>query len=320
MNVDRIVFFGKSKARTQQTRFMTAAFRQIGKKVLFLNVSRIRHRLFGRDLTKVLMQRIEAFRPDLVLSFSKDIPIDVLETLSGRVPTALFWPDINPSKELLHRARLVDVFFMTNKGLRDKFIELGIKNPVFCPQAVDEKAHRRVRPLRQYWKSDVAFVGRPHSPFRIEVVKTINDRFDLKVWGGDWNNIGVPSNRRSVGPKEFSKVCNGAKIVVGCDFTTEIECYFSFRTWIVLGCGGFLLTNYMPELETMFRNHEHLVWYKDAAECAELIEYYLAHDDERRRISDQGFEFVHRTRPYRVMAKEMIDTVESVFAEQATVS
>jgi len=324
MSIERIVFFGKSKARTRETRFMVKGLRQLGKQTLSLNVPSIRRKLFGRDLSSVLLGKVDKFQPHLVISYSKDAPEQVLQSLQGRIPTAMFWPDyvepLEADEQLLRKGRLVDVFLMTNKGLHDRLVELGIRRPVFCPQACDDHEHRRIRARRRYWKSDVAFIGRPHSAFRTEIIKAVHEKFHLKVWGGDWRHLGIPSIRRDIHPREYAKICSGAKIVLGCDFTNRVECYFSFRTWIVLGCGGFLLTNYVPGLETIFRNREHLVWYKDSAECVALIEYYLAHDEERQRIGEQGFEFVHRTRNYRVMMREMIATVEHVLTEEGRTS
>jgi spore maturation protein CgeB len=320
MSIERIAFLGKSKARTREARFMVKGMRRLGKRVLFLNVPRIRRRLRGRDLDGVLLREIERFQPQLVLSYSKDAPDEVLSQLKGSVATAMFWPDyveqLESEERLLRKGRLVDVFFMTNKGLRDELIELGVSSPVFCPQACDDDEHRRVRPRRSCWKSDVAFVGRPHKGFREEIIKSVHEKFNLKVWGGDWRDVGIRSIRRDIRPREFAKICGGAKIVLGCDMTNRVECYFSFRTWQVLGCGGFLLTDYVPGLETMFRNGEHLVWYKDGAECLELIDYYLGNEEERGRISDQGFEFVHRTRNYPTMMREMLDTMEKLMAEE----
>lgn len=320
MSIERIAFLGKSKARTRETRFMVKGMRQLGKQVLFLNVPSIRRGLRGRDLASVLLGEIERFGAQLVLSYSKDAPDEVLAQLRGRVATAMFWPDcveqLESEERLLRKARLVDAFFMTNKGLRDELIELGVSRPVFCPQACDDDEHRRIRPWRSYWKSDVAFVGRPYRGFREAIMKSVHEKSDLKVWGGDWRRLGIPSIRRDIRPREFAKICGGAKIVLGCDATNRVECGFSFRTWQVLGCGGFLLTDYVPGLETIFRNGEHLVWYKDGAECLELIDYYLGRDEERRRIGDQGFEFVHRTRNYPIMMREMLDTMERLMAEE----
>ena len=44
----------------------------------------------------------------------------------------------------------------------------------------------------------------------------------------------------------------GSKIMLGIDVTDQLEGCFSNRTWITLGCGGFLLTRYIPGLGKNF--------------------------------------------------------------------
>ena len=44
--------------------------------------------------------------------------------------------------------------------------------------------------------------------------------------------------------------------MLGCDLRDDVELYFSNRTWITLGCGGFLCTRYVPKLEEMLQDGE----------------------------------------------------------------
>ena len=53
-------------------------------------------------------------------------------------------------------------------------------------------------------------------------------------------------------PEHYRLACRGAKIVLGRDWRDDCTWYFSNRTWFTLGCGGFLLTNYAPDLEAIF--------------------------------------------------------------------
>jgi spore maturation protein CgeB len=68
----------------------------------------------------------------------------------------------------------------------------------------------------------------------------------------------------------------------------------SQRIWDVLGCKGFLLTNYQPEIDMFFKDGEHLVTYKSYAELVDKATYYLNHEDERRRIAENGFSIVNK--------------------------
>jgi spore maturation protein CgeB len=99
--------------------------------------------------------------------------------------------------------------------------------------------------------------------------------------------------------------------MLGCDQSFELEGYFSNRTWITLGCGGFLLTNYNPGLEKIFTKGEHLEWYHNQEECLELIEYYLKHEDRRKQIAQNGYQFAHTQRTYDTVIDEIISHIES---------
>jgi spore maturation protein CgeB len=60
----------------------------------------------------------------------------------------------------------------------------------------------------------------------------------------------------------------------------------------------------------MFTRGVHLEWYHSQEECLELIDYYLKHDTERRRIARQGYEFAHAHRTYDVVIEEILGRIE----------
>jgi hypothetical protein len=134
----------------------------------------------------------------------------------------------------------------------------------------------------------------------------VNREFDLKLYGRGWQGSELSAARESVEPKQFAQICTSAKIILGIDSTTDMELYFSNRTWFVLGSGGFLLTRYVKGLEKIFANHRHLVWFRDPEDALAQIRFYLAHDELRRKIARDGHEFVHRMYPNERMAETML--------------
>ena len=135
--------------------------------------------------------------------------------------------------------------------------------------------------------------------------------YQLKVWGAEWEPFGLACAKKSIYPKEFAKICYAAKIFLGCDYNPKLECYITIRTWYALGCGAFLLTNYLPGMESYFSKGVHLDWYQSPEECLELIGYYLKHEDQRKRIARAGYELTHSQRTYDVMMDEMIARIEN---------
>ena len=55
-----------------------------------------------------------------------------------------------------------------------------------------------------------------------------------------------------------------------------------------MACGGFVLTNWQPEIEDIFCEGEDIVTFKSLQECMDKTAYYLQHEEERQRIAAAG--------------------------------
>lgn len=102
----------------------------------------------------------------------------------------------------------------------------------------------------------------------------------------------------------------GVKVHGGVDYTTEMPRIFRqskinlnitlrsitsgvpLRVFDILGAGGFCLTNYQECIMEHFENGKELVMYGSAEEMLDMIDYYLAHEDERLKIAKNGHEKV----------------------------
>lgn len=62
----------------------------------------------------------------------------------------------------------------------------------------------------------------------------------------------------------------------------------SLRALDIMGAGGFLLSNYQPELAEFFEEGKEMVMFYDRKDLLEKTRYYLLHDDERREIASNG--------------------------------
>ena len=78
-----------------------------------------------------------------------------------------------------------------------------------------------------------------------------------------------------------------------------------------MGCGGFLITRYILGMDTIFTKGVHLVWFHSKEECLDLIDYYLKHDEQRKKIARRGYQFVHSNRTYDVVIDEIISHFEN---------
>jgi NAD(P)-dependent dehydrogenase (short-subunit alcohol dehydrogenase family) len=314
----RIALFVKSKARTQTTRSIARALARAGHTLCVIREGK-RRQFVGRAVAAIwAAASVRRFAPDFVFIHSQDVSKPAFARLAGRFPTVMFTPDCwaSPvSPEQLGLAAHVDLLCTVAKGQIPEFERAGAKRVAYLAEAHDPELHFPVDRAEPEFVSEVAFIGKygrdatVHAT-RAALIPAVARRFDLKVYGRGWEELGVAPARDEVFPAEYRSVCRGAGIVLGCDWRHDVAWYFSNRTWFTLGCRGFLLTNYAPGLEELFENHRHLVWYRTVEECLELIEHYRARPQERARIAAEGFAFARAHRTYDDFACDLVDLFE----------
>ncbi|MDD6038067.1 MAG: glycosyltransferase [bacterium] len=72
----------------------------------------------------------------------------------------------------------------------------------------------------------------------------------------------------------------------------SIQSGIPLRCMDIMGCGGFLLTNFQADFLRHFTPDEDYVYFEDEDDLLQKIDYYLNHDDKRRAIAESGFEKV----------------------------
>ena len=73
-----------------------------------------------------------------------------------------------------------------------------------------------------------------------------------------------------------------------------------------MACGGFVLSNYQSEIPEIFVPDEDIVLYDSIPDMLAKIDYYLAHDDERKQIAKNGYEKVKEYHSYDVRIVTML--------------
>lgn len=103
---------------------------------------------------------------------------------------------------------------------------------------------------------------------------------------------------------EMPKVFRLSKINLNIT-VRSIQTGIPLRVFDVLGSGGFLLTNYQPELDYFFENKKDLVYYTSENDLYEKADYYLKHEDERQAIARHGYETVKKFHTYDIRLDQM---------------
>lgn len=209
-------------------------------------------------------------------------------TLKTRCQTRLHWmADVVP---------LVDFGFLTDGDFvaKDKNGKLR-----WLPQGFDERLPA-MNP-RDTPRVPILFTGIGHGggTQRVDFVEMMKG-----VYGGDFHHV-----PRGLHGPHLARAISETAIVVAPD-SPVTNAYWSNRVFVTLGLGGFLLHPYCAKLTEQYAAGEEIVYYRDRAELHTLIQHYLAHPQERRRIAANGLRRTLAGHLYRHRCEELIRTVK----------
>lgn len=81
------------------------------------------------------------------------------------------------------------------------------------------------------------------------------------------------------------------------------------RALDILGCGGFLLTNYQADYLDYLEPGKDFVYYSSTKEVSEIVGYYLEHEQERAQIARNGYEKVRMHLSYQKQINSLLDSI-----------
>ena len=81
------------------------------------------------------------------------------------------------------------------------------------------------------------------------------------------------------------------------------------RAMDIMGCGGFLLSNYQADFYDFFVPGEDLVLFESRDDLLDKCAYYLSHEKERRQIAANGLGRIQENHTYELRLKQMFDIV-----------
>lgn len=143
---------------------------------------------------------------------------------------------------------------------------------------------------------------------RLRYLKVLSEHFNVDLYtGSDTYSMPLIHNRG------FAKTNTEMPIIfhqskINLNLTAKsIRSGLSLRIFDVLGCEGFLITNYQAELPEHFNIGEDLEAYTSLDDLMGKCEYYLSHDKERQEIAHNGFEKVKKYHTYDIRLTQMLE-------------
>lgn len=145
---------------------------------------------------------------------------------------------------------------------------------------------------------------------RIRTLNTLASVFNVNLYTrsntSDLVNVNVLGGANTL--TEMPKIFHLSKINLNMTIK-PIQNGLPLRIYDILGCGGFVMTNYQAELPEYFDIGVDLEAYGSMEELVDKCAYYLDHEDERKQIALNGYEKVCQMHTYKDRIKKMIETI-----------
>lgn len=142
---------------------------------------------------------------------------------------------------------------------------------------------------------------------RTEMLSALGSHFSVDLYSGS-NTAKLPVNARGRVKTHTEMPLVFHESAINLNMTAKsIRTAVPLRVWDVLGCGGFLISNYQTEIPEYFVPGEDLVLYSSKEELLDLAAYYLAHAAERKEIAHNAYEKVKEHHTYTIRLTEMLE-------------
>lgn len=159
-------------------------------------------------------------------------------------------------------------------------------------------------PPEQFIKNDRATLAQLYLSTKVSalerlwVMQILGSRYSLDLYTAS-DTTGLPVHNRGLAKTltEMPIIFNHSKINLNIT-AKSIRTGLPLRIFDILGCGGFLLTNYQTELPDYFTPGVDLDCYTDEDDLLSKTEYYLTHEKDRQEIAHNGFITVSKYHNY----------------------
>ncbi len=249
--------------------------------------------LYQTWIRRRLLDLARGWRPDLVLVFKGETLGPECVREAKRLSGAL-WVNLFPDNPLLmipfDQIEPYDLFCTKDRYALEALRRAGLRNLHYLPHHCSPALHRPVELSPgecEEFAAPVAFVGN-HYPYRERFFAELAD-LPIAIWGKGWENAVPPVRRlargREVRGREKLLAVSGAQISLNLHHPLNDIVSVNDRCFELAGARAFQLVDWKEDLGRFFKIGEEVVTFRDAGECRRLVEYYLAHTEERVAIA-----------------------------------
>ena len=279
---------------------------------------------------KTLLDQINIFKPDLVLTLKGDIlvpdTVKCIKEKADSIHAIWCYDSALRFSNVLNSAKYYDLFYTFEFSDIQKLQNYKI-NSKYLPMAYDPDSYFC---LENKTKTiDICFIGNlnpyPHRKKLFEEIISKYKDLNIELWGKTWTwynpflnyeynikrkQLGNHINNFNVDSDKINTIYNSSKICINIHHPQSINS-LNPRTFEILGSGGFELVDYKSSLNNLFDIGNELESYSNKTELFEKIDYYINNERRLQNIANRGHNKVLKYHTYKNRANTIIQDMES---------
>lgn len=145
---------------------------------------------------------------------------------------------------------------------------------------------------------------------RKSILATVSEHFNTKLFTvKPTPYLPKVTNLGTVNPyKELPLVFKCSKINLNISLRS-IHTGIPLRAIEIMGANSFLMSNFQKDFLMFFEPDKDFVYYEDEKDLVDKCRFYLDHEDERLRITKNGYEKVKEFFSYEALLQNILDTI-----------
>jgi hypothetical protein len=263
-------------------------------------------------LYDILRAQIQTYKPDVLLTHWIDIDATFLREMKPYV-RLLVGSHASP----LHGNRdfgvydlmlsVVDNFvdYFRSQGVKSERLRFGFEPDVLARFNGSERS------------IPVSFVGnlfRDHTS-RLRWLDHLCQNVPVHVWAPSVSELAdaspvIACHRGAAWGVQMLDVLHKSRITLNHHIDVAEGYAGNLRLFEATGLGSLLITDWKKNLHEMFEPGKEVVAYRSPEECAEMVTYYLDHDDERQAIARAGQQRTLRDHTFHHRMQELAGIVQ----------
>jgi spore maturation protein CgeB len=260
-------------------------------------------------MNKQLLEIVAREEPDLVffVLFTDEIERTTIERLTRRCVTFNWFCDDHWRFNAYSKYYAPHFAFVstTDRESLPKYENIGYTNVFLTQWACNHYDYVRLQ--KAVRTIDISFVGQPHGSRRRVIGSMRRAGLNVQAYGRGWPNGRVSQH-------QMIRLFNASKVNLNlANSSWNARTFFrrpeqiKGRNFEIPGCGGFILTTYIPDLEQYYEIGSEVECFRNQRELIEKARYYQRNDDAREEIARRGYERTIREHTYEKRCRQLFD-------------